>query len=225
MGLTAAPAMRRGGYDTELSAGSTAAGGTPGIPIPPSMMLIVTAIVFRMSVVRLFADRGVRARQASIPNLEARVVLDEILLDLVQPAETLVHDERLSSRKDFSVTFIVGQPDPAGATTQNSFTAKRSTFSTQGEQVHIPICMSTPFGESNTPKVSEGMSSPTTSAGSMSWQGSRPEPCRPPTSTRTTFLFDTISHLSRFSLQLDFNTQALPKRSATTPFIRSVFHH
>ena len=55
MGLMAAPAMRRSGYDTRLSAGSIAAGGTLGILIPPSVMLIVMAIVFQVSVVRLFA--------------------------------------------------------------------------------------------------------------------------------------------------------------------------
>ena len=55
MGLMAAPAMRKSGYDTRLSAGSIAAGGTLGILIPPSVMLIVMAIVFQVSVVRLFA--------------------------------------------------------------------------------------------------------------------------------------------------------------------------
>ena len=41
MGLMAAPAMKRSGYDVRLSAGSIAAGGTLGILIPPSVMLIV----------------------------------------------------------------------------------------------------------------------------------------------------------------------------------------
>ena len=55
MGLMAAPAMKRSGYDTKLSAGAIAAGGTLGILIPPSVMLIVMGIVFEVPVTRLFA--------------------------------------------------------------------------------------------------------------------------------------------------------------------------
>ena len=55
MGLMAAPVMRKSGYDTRLSAGSIAAGGTLGILIPPSVMLVVMGPVFQVSTVRLFA--------------------------------------------------------------------------------------------------------------------------------------------------------------------------
>jgi TRAP-type mannitol/chloroaromatic compound transport system permease large subunit len=41
LGVMAAPAMKRSGYDIRLSAGAIAAGGTLGILIPPSVMLIV----------------------------------------------------------------------------------------------------------------------------------------------------------------------------------------
>ena len=41
MGMMAAPAMMRAGYDPKLSAGTIAAGGTLGILIPPSVMLVV----------------------------------------------------------------------------------------------------------------------------------------------------------------------------------------
>ncbi|MDX1488339.1 MAG: TRAP transporter large permease subunit, partial [Acidiferrobacterales bacterium] len=55
MGLMAGPAMRRSGYDTRLAAGSITAGGTLGILIPPSVMLVVMGPVLNISVVRLFA--------------------------------------------------------------------------------------------------------------------------------------------------------------------------
>jgi len=55
MGIMAGPVMRRGGYDARLSAGSIAAGGTLGILIPPSVMLVVMGPVLNVSVVRLFA--------------------------------------------------------------------------------------------------------------------------------------------------------------------------
>src|SRR6478609_10962508 len=41
LGVMAAPAMKRSGYDVRMSAGTIAAGGTLGILIPPSVMLIV----------------------------------------------------------------------------------------------------------------------------------------------------------------------------------------
>jgi tripartite ATP-independent transporter DctM subunit len=55
IGLMAAPVMKRAGYDTGLSAGTICAGGTLGILIPPSVMLVVMGPVFSVSVVRLYA--------------------------------------------------------------------------------------------------------------------------------------------------------------------------
>ncbi|MCS6877399.1 MAG: TRAP transporter large permease subunit [Geminicoccaceae bacterium] len=55
MGLLAFPAMLKAGYDTRLSAGVVTAGGTLGILIPPSIMLIVYAAASGTSVVKLYA--------------------------------------------------------------------------------------------------------------------------------------------------------------------------
>ncbi len=55
MGLMAAPAMIRSGYDPKLSAGAIAAGGTLGILIPPSVMLVVMGPVIGVSIIQLFA--------------------------------------------------------------------------------------------------------------------------------------------------------------------------
>ncbi|MGH8752071.1 MAG: TRAP transporter large permease [Burkholderiales bacterium] len=55
MGLLAFPAMLKAGYDQRLSSGVICAGGTLGILIPPSIMLIVYAAVASVSVVRLYA--------------------------------------------------------------------------------------------------------------------------------------------------------------------------
>jgi tripartite ATP-independent transporter DctM subunit len=55
IGLMAAPVMRRTGYDTGLSAGTICAGGTLGILIPPSVMLVVMGPVMNVSVARLYA--------------------------------------------------------------------------------------------------------------------------------------------------------------------------
>ena len=55
MGLMAAPVMIKAGYDPKLSAGTIAAGGTLGILIPPSVMLVVMGPVLGVSVIQLFA--------------------------------------------------------------------------------------------------------------------------------------------------------------------------
>jgi tripartite ATP-independent transporter DctM subunit len=55
MGLIALPTMLKAGYDQKLSAGVITAGGTLGILIPPSILLIVYAATAGVSVVKLYA--------------------------------------------------------------------------------------------------------------------------------------------------------------------------
>ena len=55
LGVMAAPAMMRSGYDIRLSAGTITAGGTLGILIPPSVMLIVMGPVVGVPATDLFA--------------------------------------------------------------------------------------------------------------------------------------------------------------------------
>ena len=55
MTLIAVPEMKRLGYDDRLSTGSVAAGGTLGILIPPSIMLVIYSAVAEQSVAQLFA--------------------------------------------------------------------------------------------------------------------------------------------------------------------------
>jgi len=55
LGIMASPIMIKTGYDAKLSAGAIAAGGTLGILIPPSVMLIVMGPVLGVSVAELYA--------------------------------------------------------------------------------------------------------------------------------------------------------------------------
>ncbi len=55
LGIMAGPIMMKSRYDVRLSAGAIAAGGTLGILIPPSVMLIVMGPVIGVSVVQLYA--------------------------------------------------------------------------------------------------------------------------------------------------------------------------
>ena len=56
LGIMASPIMVKTGYDGRLSAGCITAGGTLGILIPPSVMLIVMGPVLGVSVAELYAS-------------------------------------------------------------------------------------------------------------------------------------------------------------------------
>ncbi len=55
MGLLAYPAMNKAGYNKSFASGIICAGGTLGILIPPSIMLIVYAAIAELSPLRLYA--------------------------------------------------------------------------------------------------------------------------------------------------------------------------
>ncbi len=55
LGIMAAKTMNRSGYDVKLSAGVITAGGTLGILIPPSIMLVVMGPILEVPVTDLFA--------------------------------------------------------------------------------------------------------------------------------------------------------------------------
>ena len=63
MGMMAAPAMTRAGYDPRMSAGVIAAGGCLGILIPPSVMLLVMG-----PIIGVLGHRPVRRRAHSGPD-------------------------------------------------------------------------------------------------------------------------------------------------------------
>ena len=54
LGIMAGATMSRAGYDVKLAAGTITAGGTLGILIPPSIMLIVMGPVLEVSTLDLF---------------------------------------------------------------------------------------------------------------------------------------------------------------------------
>lgn len=55
IGLMAGRTMQKSGYDIRMSAGAITAGGTLGILIPPSIMLIVMGPILEVSILALFA--------------------------------------------------------------------------------------------------------------------------------------------------------------------------
>ena len=55
LGIMAGPMMIKAGYDVRMSAGAITAGGTLGILIPPSVMLVVMAPVLDIAIIDLYA--------------------------------------------------------------------------------------------------------------------------------------------------------------------------
>jgi tripartite ATP-independent transporter DctM subunit len=93
MGLLAFPAMLRAGYDVRLSSGVICAGGTLGILIPPSIMLIVYGAAAGESVVRLYAAAllpGMMLAGLYIVYVVGRAILDPSLAPKLPEAESNV---------------------------------------------------------------------------------------------------------------------------------------
>jgi tripartite ATP-independent transporter DctM subunit len=105
MGLMAGPAMIRARYDPKLSAGTIAAGGTLGILIPPSVMLVVMGPIVGVSIVKLFAA-------AIVPGLllAGLYIAYALFRSYVNPAlgPPLPHSERATSYGLIAREFFAG---------------------------------------------------------------------------------------------------------------------
>jgi len=114
LGVMAAPTMNKCGYDVRMSSGIITAGGTLGILIPPSVMLVVMGPVVGVSVVDLFAG-------AILPGLLLAVLFGGYALvrSLVQPrvGPPLPKEERASSVTHVLWELCVGLVPPAGLVT------------------------------------------------------------------------------------------------------------
>jgi len=110
LGIMAAKSMNKSGYDVRLAAGTITAGGTLGILIPPSIMLVVMGPIMEIPVTDLFAA-------AIIPG---------ILLALLYAGYTtlrcwqnpslgpvLPEEMRASSMKQVWIEFFLGLVPPA----------------------------------------------------------------------------------------------------------------
>src|SRR5512132_4240893 len=103
LGIMAAPIMIKTGYDAKLSAGAITAGGTLGILIPPSVMLIVMGPVLGVSVSDLYAAAfgpGFLLAGMYITYTLARSFINPKLGPPV-PYEERVHDRVLIAKEAF----------------------------------------------------------------------------------------------------------------------------
>lgn len=99
MGRVAMPAMRRYQYDDRLATGSIAAGGTLGILIPPSVMMVVYGILTDTDIGKLFAAGFLPGILAILMYLLTIVIITAINPALGKPGERTSWRERLSAAK------------------------------------------------------------------------------------------------------------------------------
>jgi tripartite ATP-independent transporter DctM subunit len=106
----ALPEMRRAGYDPGLATGSLAAGGSLGILIPPSIILVIYAAIAELSVPRLFAAGLMPGIVLTLLYIVVAMVVAWIRPDYAPDNRSYPWRERIASLRQpwqFLVLFIV----------------------------------------------------------------------------------------------------------------------
>jgi tripartite ATP-independent transporter DctM subunit len=95
MGQVALPELRRYGYSSTLATGVLAAGGTLGILIPPSVVLVIYAILTEQNIIKMFAAALVPGILAAIGYMLAVAIYVRVNPDAAQSAPRVRYGERL----------------------------------------------------------------------------------------------------------------------------------
>ncbi|PWB57362.1 MAG: C4-dicarboxylate ABC transporter, partial [Betaproteobacteria bacterium] len=110
LGIMAGKSMTRSGYDVKLSSGLIAAGGTLGILIPPSIMLVVMGPVLEIPVTTLFAA-------AIVPGIMLALLFTgyAMIRCMINPAlgPALPPEEHPANMREVWVQFFQGLVPPA----------------------------------------------------------------------------------------------------------------
>ena len=110
LGIMAAKSMNKSGYDVRLAAGTITAGGTLGILIPPSIMLVVMGPIMEIPVTDLFAA-------AIIPGIMLAILYAAYVTIrcAINPSlgPVLAVEDRASSMTEVFREFIIGLVPPA----------------------------------------------------------------------------------------------------------------
>ena len=110
LGIMAAKSMNKSGYDVRLAAGTITAGGTLGILIPPSIMLVVMGPIMEIPVTDLFAAAiipGIMLALLYAAYVTIRCALDPSL------GPVLPEEDRATSILEVFKEFLIGLLPPA----------------------------------------------------------------------------------------------------------------
>lgn len=99
MSRVAMPSMRKYNYDDRLATGSIAAGGTLGILIPPSVIMVVYGILTETDIGKLFAAGFLPGFIAVLMYLLTVVIMTAINPKLGKPGERSTWGQRLQATK------------------------------------------------------------------------------------------------------------------------------
>lgn len=100
MARVAMPEMRRFGYRDSFAAGAIAAGGTLGILIPPSVIMVLYAIMTEQSIGALFAAGVLPGILATVFYMVAAAIVTRRNPELGPPGEKSTWAERLQALRD-----------------------------------------------------------------------------------------------------------------------------
>jgi tripartite ATP-independent transporter DctM subunit len=106
----ALPEMRKAGYDPGLATGSLAAGGSLGILIPPSIILVIYAAIAELSVPKLFAAGLVPGIVLTVLYIAVATVVVYVRPDYAPRGPRYPLRERIASLREpwqFLVLFVV----------------------------------------------------------------------------------------------------------------------
>ena len=110
LGIMAAKSMNKSKYDVKLAAGTITAGGTLGILIPPSIMLVVMGPIMEIPVTDLFAAAiipGIMLALLYAAYVTIRCAMDPSL------GPTLPPEDRATSMTEVIKEFLIGLVPPA----------------------------------------------------------------------------------------------------------------
>ena len=110
LGIMAAKSMNKSGYDVRLAAGTITAGGTLGILIPPSIMLVVMGTIMEIPVTDLFAAAiipGIMLALLYAAYVTIRCALNPSL------GPVLPEEDRATSMLEVFKEFLIGLLPPA----------------------------------------------------------------------------------------------------------------
>ncbi|WP_204114426.1 TRAP transporter large permease [Shimia biformata] len=104
MGQVALPEMRKRGYSDSLSTGVLAAGGTLGILIPPSIILVIYAIMAEQNIVKMFMAAMVPGVLAALGYMLTVMIYVHLRPDSATTADRVPLRDRM---KTFAATWPV----------------------------------------------------------------------------------------------------------------------
>ncbi len=107
MGQVALPELRRAGYSGALSTGALAAGGTLGILIPPSIVLVIYAILAEQNIAKMFAAAFVPGILAAIGYMVVIGIYVRVWPDSARQIEPMPWPERMQALADVWPVIVI----------------------------------------------------------------------------------------------------------------------